>query len=107
MAYDLLGAIDTLFQGIVVQPPLVQAAYTQWVAKGSALDTTDVVIILTAANVLIAAQTGADYMPTTEPAYPTALPTFPDALPRYPDAYGGMSSPDGWVITRGNTVVDP
>jgi len=105
--YDVQAAVDILFQGLVIQRPLREAAATYCATVGRALNTGDVSAILAAANVLNAAQTGADYMPTTEPAYPTTLPTFPDALPRYPDAYGGMSSPDGWVITRGNTVVDP
>jgi hypothetical protein len=107
MTYDLLGAIDSLFPGIVVQETLIQAAETYWLAKGSPLDSSDVTAILTASNVLNAAQVEADYVPSTQPNYPTTLPTYPTGLPRFPDGYGGMQAPDGWSIVAGGKVVNP
>lgn len=104
--YDLLGAIDTLFPGIVVQGPLIQAANNQLISKNAALDSTDVVTILTAANVIIAAQKLAGYVPTTESAYPLVLPTYPTGLPRFPDANGGMTTPGGWNRTWAAKVVE-
>lgn len=103
--YDILAAIDTLFPGIVVQGPLVQAAHNRYIAKGSPLASSDVVGILTAANVIIDAQVVADYVPTTEPDYPLALPTYPTGLPRFPDDLGGMVTPDGWSIVADGKVV--
>lgn len=49
-SYDLLGAIDTLFPGIVVQRELVDAAAAQYAAKGfQPLAAADVPAILAAA----------------------------------------------------------
>jgi len=107
MTYDLLGAIDSLFPGIVVQGTLISAAETRWLAKGAPLTSADVTGILAAANVLNAATVEATFAPTTQPNYPTSLPAYPTKMPRYPDAYGGMTTPDGWNLTVGGKVVRP
>jgi hypothetical protein len=104
--YDLLGAIDRLFPGVVVQRNLVDAANNRLLVKGAALDSSDVAAILAAANALDAGQALPAYVPTTEPDYSTTLPTYPAGLPRFPDAYGGMTSPDGWSRTWAGKVVE-
>lgn len=105
MTYDLLGAIDSLFPGIVVQETLIQAAETRWLAKGAPLASNDVAGILAAANVLNAAQAVASYVPSLQPNYPGTLPAYPTGLPRFPDDLGGMTAPDGWNITYDGKVV--
>ena len=107
MTYDVLAACQELFQGLVVQGPMISAAETRWLAKGAPLDSTDVAGILAAANVINAATVLCDFMPSTEPNYPTSLPAYPTKLPRYPDGYGGMSTPDGWNLMVGGKVVNP
>ncbi len=107
MSYDVQGAVDTLFPGIVIQITLRQAAEARWIAKGAPLTSSDVAGILAAANVLNAATHEAGYVPTTQPNYPTTLPTYPTGLPRFPDGYGGMASTDGWTIVDGGKVVNP
>lgn len=103
--YDVQGAVDVLFQGLVIQRTLRQAAETYYLDKGSPLDEDDVVPILAAANVLNADQALADYVPSTQPNYPASLPDYPTGLPRFPDTDGGMQSPDGWCITTDGKVV--
>lgn len=104
--YDIRAAIDTLFPGIVVERPLMDAAYAAWVSGGNVpLTASNVTAILTAANVLNAATVVADYVPTTMPNYPTTLPSYPTGLPRFPDDLGGMVTPDGWSIIADGKVV--
>lgn len=107
MTYDIVAACQNLFAGLVVQGTLVQAAEAQYLSKGAPLDSTDVTAILTAANVLNAAQKVAPYVPSTQADYPTVLPSYPTGLPRFPDSYGGMEAPDGWNLTTIGQVVNP
>lgn len=100
-AYDLLGAIDTLFPGVVVQNNLIDAAFARFQAKGAPLDSSDVTGILTAANSLD--QGGASYVPTTPAKYGTALPTYPTGLKRFPDS---NEARDGWSIVNAGAAVE-
>ena len=105
-SYDVQGAVDVLFQGLVIQRTLRQAAETYWLSAGRPLVAGDVTAIIAAANVLNAAQAVAGYVPSTQPDYPTALPAYPTELPRFPDDHGGMQSPDGWSISSDGKVVN-
>lgn len=104
--YDVQGAVDVLFQGLVLQGTLRQAAETYYLSVGRPLVAGDVTAIIAAANVLNAAQVAASYVPSTQPNYPSTLPSYPTGLQRFPDSDGGMQSPDGWSIVQGGKVVD-
>lgn len=100
--YDLAGAVDTLFPGLVVQRQLLDAAAARYAAKGfQPLDATDVTGILAAANTLD--QSGAAYMPTDPGTYPAALPSLPAGLKRFADS-NPTPEPDNWSIERGRAV---
>ena len=99
---DVMAACQELFQGIVVQRTLIDAATTYWIGKGAPLDSNDVTPILTAANVLNEDQTLAAYVPSTQLDYPTTLPSYPTGLPRFPDS---NPAPDGWSVGIGGKVV--
>lgn len=123
--YDLLGAIDLLFPGVVVQNNLLDAARARLVAKNDVLATSDVTGILI--DTVNYDQRVAGYVPTPAAVYaatlPAALTTFTNStvtpaitpprpysaysggLPRFPDDLGGMESPDGWSIVRNSKVV--
>ncbi len=103
--YDVQGAVDVLFQGLVIQRTLREGAEDYYVSVGRPLADGDIPAILAAANVLNAAQELADYVPSTQPDYPLSLPPYPTGLPRFPDSDGGMQSTDGWCITTDGKVV--
>ncbi len=102
--YDVLAAVDILFQGLVVQRPLIDAAWNRWYAKNAPLDSSDIPGILAAANVLNEATALASYVPSTEPDYPLELPDYPDHIQRFADS---NPAPDGWSIETNGKVVFP
>lgn len=101
-AYDVQVAVDVLFQGLVTQANLLAAATELYLAKGAPLVASDVPAILARANVLLAAEVGAPYVPSTQPPYPAALPPYPSGLPRFPDS---NPTPRGWSIVTDEKVV--
>lgn len=102
--YDLIGALDTLFPGLVVQDNLIDAAAARYAAKGAPLDGTDVPAILSAANALDQTVPATQVAPTTPAQYPTSLPSYPTGLPRFPDS--NESARDGWSIANQQQVVN-
>jgi hypothetical protein len=100
--YDVQGAIDLLFEGLVIQANLLAAATERWLEKGEPLEASDVAGILARANVLLAAEPRTAYVPSTQPPYPASLPPYPSGLPRFADS---NPTPNGWSITSDEKVV--
>jgi len=92
---------DVYFPGIVVQANL-DLAKAQFIADEGAIEAADQPAILADANVLLAAEVVASYVPTTQEPYPSQLPPYPAGLPRFPDS---NPAPDGWSITTDEKVV--
>jgi len=99
--FDIAGAIDIHFPGLVVQASLTEAV-TAWLIEHGEVTDADVPAILAAANIVLADQVVAPYVPSTQPPYPLVLPPYPTGLPRFPDS---NSSPDGHSIVSDGKVV--
>ena len=99
--FDSAALADLYFPGIVVQKTLTDAI-SAWMIDHGAITDADVPAILAQANVLLAAEVVAPYVPTTQPPYPLALPSPAITLPRFPDA---NPAPDGWSIVDNEMVV--
>jgi hypothetical protein len=99
---DIAAVIDLYFPGIVVQRNLTEAVGEWLTLTGGLINEADVPIILARANILLADDVVAPYVPTTQDDYPECLPPLPAPLPRFPD---NNPATDGWSITTDEKVV--